>query len=253
MRIVVLQHVDCEPPAAYLPVLADAGPVLTIRLGVDELPGPEGIDAIVAMGGPMGVNDIADHPWLRNEVDFIADVLSHGGATWGVCLGAQLLAAALGARVYPGPAPEVGVDEVTLTAEAAGDPVFAALPAALPALHWHGDTFDLPDGAARLASSPHYQNQAFRHGSSYGLQFHLETPAALAQRWLELAGYRNSLQAALGEEGEKTLLADLRSREAEILAAATTAMTRWTTLLATAKDRPSQTSPCGTTRSRSAP
>ena len=94
---------------------------------------------------------------------------------FGACLGVQLLASALGAHVYPGPVPEVGVHDVHLTAEGRADPLFAHLPDTLPALQWHSDTFDLPDGAVRLLTSPAYENQAFRWGDvAYGVQFHLE-------------------------------------------------------------------------------
>ena len=98
----------------------------------------------------------------------------------------------------PGPAPEVGVWPVRLTAAAAEDPVFAAAPASFPALHWHGDTYDLPPGATRLAESEAYPEQAFRHGRSLGLQFHLEVPASLARQWAELPAYERSMEAALG-------------------------------------------------------
>jgi GMP synthase-like glutamine amidotransferase len=231
VRIIVLRHVDCEPPAAYLPALVARGPVTTVRLGVDDLPDPQDVDVVVAMGGPMGVYDVEAYPWLRDEVAFIAAVVERGGAVWGVCLGAQLLAAALGAKVYPGPAPEVGVAEVMLTEDAATDAVFAGLPAAFPALHWHGDTFDLPCGAVRLASSEQYENQAFRYGASYGLQFHLEASAELAAQWLEVEEYRASLRAALGESGEAILLGALRDRGPEIAEAAATVIRHWTALV----------------------
>jgi GMP synthase (glutamine-hydrolysing) len=231
MRIVVLQHIDCEPAAGYLPVLTDHGPVTTIRMGTDSLPSPSTVDVVVAMGGPMGVNDVEDHPWLRDEVTFLSQVIDRGGAVWGVCLGSQLLAAALDAKVCQGPAPEVGVAEVTLTDSAATDPVLAGWPTGFPALHWHGDTFDLPEGAVHLASTQQYENQAFRHGLSYGLQFHLEASADLAATWLEIPAYRDSLRATLGHEGERLLLDGLRAHEATILATATTVMTRWLTLL----------------------
>ena len=102
----------------------------------------------------------------------------------GVCLGAQQLAAALGAPVTRGPAPEYGVGEVHLTTEAIGDPVFGPAPSPLPCVHWHGDTFGLPEGAVRLAGNDAYENQAFRVGArAYGLQFHVEVTASLVAHW----------------------------------------------------------------------
>ena len=102
----------------------------------------------------------------------------------GVCLGAQQLAAALGADVTPGPAPECGVGEVHLTTAAIEDPVFGPAPTPLPCVHWHGDTFSLPWGAVRLARNDAYENQAFRVGErAYGLQFHVEVTASLVAHW----------------------------------------------------------------------
>ena len=120
---------------------------------------------------------------------------------WGVCLGVQLLAASLGAPVYPGPEPEVGLLPVSLTGEARSDPVFGEAPHELVTLQWHGDTFDLPDGAVRLASSPAYANQAFRFERAYGVQFHLEVSAEMAREWAEVPEYVTSLERTLGVDG----------------------------------------------------
>ncbi len=113
------------------------------------------------MGGPVGAYDDALHPWLGPEKQLIAEAVRAGTPFWGVCLGAQLLAASLGASVAPGPLPEVGVLPVELTAAAANDPVFAAAPASFDAFHWHGDTYELPPGAVQLARSERYEQQAF--------------------------------------------------------------------------------------------
>jgi len=174
--VLVLQHIACEPPGVYEDVLRERGATLH-RVEVDagdELPDWRELDAIVAMGGPMSANDDAELPWLRDEKELVAAAVRAGTPFWGVCLGLQLLAASLGARVYAGEEPEVGVLAVELTEEGRRDPVFAALPPAFPTLQWHGDTFDLPDGAVRLAGSPAYLNQAFRFENAYGVQFHLE-------------------------------------------------------------------------------
>jgi GMP synthase-like glutamine amidotransferase len=231
MHIAVLQHIDCEPAAAYLPVLSEHGSVTTVRMGSDDLPQPSDVDAVVTMGGPMGVHDVVEYPWLRDEVTFLTRAIDHGAAVWGVCLGAQLLATALGAEVYPGPEPEVGVAEVTLTESATTDPVLSGVSTGFPALHWHGDTFDLPEDAVHLASTARYGNQAFRHGLSYGLQFHLETSAELAATWLHVPAYRDSLRETLGDRGEQLLLDGLRAHETGILTTAATVMTRWLSLL----------------------
>jgi len=112
---------------------------------------------------------------------------------------AGALAASLGARTYPGPAPEVGVLPVELTAEGAEDPVFRGLPARFLTLQWHGDTFDLPEGSVRLAGSGAYPNQAFRFGeTAYGVQFHLEVSPELAREWADVPEYAEALERVLG-------------------------------------------------------
>lgn len=128
-------------------------------------------DLLVVMGGPMGVYDTADYPWIAPEIDGIAARIAVGRRTLGVCLGSQMIAAALGARVYPGHGPEVGfaplanLDMESPLAHLAG----------VAMLHWHGDTFDLPAGARRLASTARYANQAFAVGDHVlALQFHGE-------------------------------------------------------------------------------
>lgn len=227
MRILVLRHVDCEPPAAYLPLLEQHADVTTVRVGVDPLPPRHEFAAVVAMGGPMSVNDRVAFGWLSEEIDFIATVVEDGIPYWGVCLGAQLLAAALGATVYEGPAPEVGIHQVALTDEGAVDPLFGALPGTFDVLQWHSDTFDLPEGATLLATSPPYPHQAFRHANSYGVQFHLETPAELAAEWLGIDAYRRSLHEALGPHGDAILLDGLREAETRLIGYAHTLMGEW--------------------------
>ena len=131
----------------------------------------------------------------------MAEAVGEGLPFLGVCLGVQLLAAALGARVYEAERAEVGLLEVELTAEGRDDPLFAGFDERFLSLQWHGDTFDLPPGAARLARSPLASNQAFRVGErAYGVQFHLEVTGAMAREWGEVPAYRRSLRETLGEE-----------------------------------------------------
>jgi GMP synthase (glutamine-hydrolysing) len=194
--LLVLQHLDCEPPAAYEDELLDRGLALArVRLDEgDELPDWSAYSAIIAMGGPMGAYDDALHPWLGPEKRLIAEAARAGKPFWGVCLGAQLLAASLGAKVAPGPAPEVGVLPVELTADAARDPVFSAAPASFPAFQWHGDTFELPPGAVQLARSQMYEQQAFVFANAYALQFHLEVDSQLAAEWGDVPAYAHDLE-----------------------------------------------------------
>lgn len=215
MRVLILQHIGCEPPGEYEDVLRERGALLH-RVELDEgepLPSQGSFDAIVAMGGPMSVNDEDALPWLRDEKALIADAVRSGIPYWGACLGVQLLAASLGARVYAGAAPEVGLMPVRLTEEGARDPVTGVLPAELLTLQWHGDTFDLPEGAVRLAGSPAYPNQAFRYERAYGVQFHLEVSLDMARAWAEVPEYAASLDRALGPGSLPRLIEDYRAEE----------------------------------------
>jgi GMP synthase-like glutamine amidotransferase len=213
MRILVLQHIACEPPGVFEDVLRERAHEL-VRVELDEgEPLPEGaFDAIVAMGGPMSVNDEAEHPWLVAEKEAIARHVRSGKPFWGSCLGAQLLAAALGARVYAGPAPEVGVLGIELTPEGRADPVLGGLPAEIDTLQWHGDTFDLPEGGVLLASSPAYANQAYRVGRvAYAVQFHVEVTEAMGEEWADVPAYAEYADRVLGPGGSDRLLAEFRA------------------------------------------
>jgi len=183
---VLAQHAPHEGPGLVAPALAAAGIGLdVVRLDRgDDLPALDDLGGVVSRGGAMGVHDEAEFAWLAPERRWLAAAVEAGLAVLGVCLGAQQLAAALGAEVVTGPAPEVGTGEVTLTPEGLDDPVLGPDGPRLAAVHWHGDTFAIPDGAVRLASSDRYSNQAFRYGDrAYGLQFHVEVDRELADLW----------------------------------------------------------------------
>ena len=198
--LLVLQHIACEPPAAFEDQLRSRGLEL-VRVELDEgerLPDWRDFAATIVMGGPMGAYEDDAHSWLEEEKRQIGEAARAGHPIWGVCLGAQLLAGALGARVYPGEEAEVGLLAVELTAAADDDPVFSDAPSSFPTLQWHGDSFDLPDGATLLASSPAYANQAFCFERSYGLQFHLEVTPELAARWGGVPAYAESLEKIRG-------------------------------------------------------
>jgi GMP synthase-like glutamine amidotransferase len=200
-NVLVLQHIACEPPGVFEDVLRERGAALE-RVELDEgerLPSPGGHDAIVVMGGPMGVYDTEAFPWLVAEQRFLRDAIDAGTAVFGACLGAQLVAGCLGARVMPAPVPEVGILDVVLTAEGRADAVTGGLPERFPVLQWHSDTFDLPAGATLLASSEAYANQAFRVGIAvYAVQFHVEVTAAMLEEWAAVPAYEAALQRVLG-------------------------------------------------------
>jgi GMP synthase-like glutamine amidotransferase len=229
VKALVLQHIACEPLGVFEDVLRERGAELH-RVELDEgepLPDWREFDAIVAMGGPMSANDDDALPWLSDEKRLIADAVRAGVPYWGVCLGVQLLAASLGARVYPGPDPEVGLLPVHLTEDGRSDPVFGEVSGELVTLQWHGDTFDLPDGSTRLASSPAYANQAFRFGRAYGVQFHLEVSAEMAREWAEVPEYVTSLERTLGATEAPAFLAAIEQRAPEMRAAGRALFERW--------------------------
>jgi GMP synthase (glutamine-hydrolysing) len=227
--LLALQHIYCEPPAAYEDELRARGhDVVRVELDAQEaLPDWREFAGLIVMGGPMGAYDDDVHHWLREEKRLLREAVEADVPVWGVCLGAQLLAASLGAEVRQGPRAEVGILPVELTPAAAGDPVFAGLPPRFPTLQWHSDTFELPEGATLLASSPAYLNQAFVVRRAYGLQFHLEVGPELLAEWAEVPAYAESLEAILGPGSVPRLLEQVSEKADELLPLARRLFGRW--------------------------
>jgi GMP synthase-like glutamine amidotransferase len=238
MRVLILQHIACEPPGVYEDVLDERGvEIVRVELDAGQTP-PDwrSVNAIIAMGGPMSVNDDID--WLNREKALIADAVRAGTPFFGACLGAQLLASSLGARVYVGPTPEVGMLPVTLTGDAFDDPVFAGLPREFMTLQWHSDTFDLPAGAVRLAGSSEYPNQAFRWGTgAYAVQFHIEVTSRMACEWAEVPAYKRSLEQTLGPGSFPALLREFDDHVEAMSATARRLFARWLDAAAVAPAR----------------
>ena len=189
--VLILRHMLHEPGGTLETALTNAG--LTFRY-VDlfqELPARLPLDesaGLIVLGGAMNVDQTEQYPFLTAEVKWIEQALSAELPLLGICLGSQLLAKTLGAKVYPGRRKEIGWYSVELMAAAADDRLFAQS-GVRTVFQWHGDTFDLPAGAAHLARSPVCENQAFRYGrGAYGLQFHIEMTAAMIDDWLTEAG-----------------------------------------------------------------
>ncbi len=209
MKLLCLQHVPFEGPAAIGEWAEDRGFEVSVFKVWEKRPFPvlRDVDLLAVMGGPMNVDEEPLYPWLAEEKKFIAAAVRAGKKMIGVCLGAQLIARALGKRVYKNSQKEIGWWPVTWTPEARRHAFFEGFPETTVVFQWHGDTFDLPDGAVHLAKSEACMNQAFLYeGRVLGLQFHLETtPESAALRVkncadeLVPAKYIQSGESILGE------------------------------------------------------
>ncbi len=190
----ILRHLAFEGLGSFGPVLEQEGYRLThAEAGIDALPDPLAADLVVVLGGPIGVNDTDAYPYMKVERDWLVPRLAARRPTLGICLGAQLMAAALGAKVASMPQKEIGFTPLTLT-EAGGKSPLSHL-GNVPVLHWHGEAFEIPDGADHLAETAACPTQAFAMGPAIlGLQFHPEAGELPGfERWLighsvELAG-----------------------------------------------------------------
>lgn len=206
MNVHVLQHVPFEGLGSIETWLSGRHANLgyTRFYELTRLPELDGLDLVIALGGPMSVNDEEQFPWLQAEKQFLRAAIECGTAVVGICLGAQLIASALGARVYPNPVKEIGWLEIVAT-PAVGE--LFRFPEQATVFHWHGETFDLPAGATRLAQSATCVNQAFQIGRNVlGLQFHLETTPA-------------SVTAMLADDCDELVPGPAIQSEAEIRAA----------------------------------
>ena len=185
MRVLVLQHEWDDGPGYLGEALEKRGAVLdVVRLDRNEsIPDIATYDMLLILGGEMNVYQEDRHTWLAPENHLIRQAVEADKAILGICLGGQLLAKALGARVHLGSAQEIGLVPITLTAEGQNDTLFSGL-SAPEAVEWHDDTFEIPNGAVRLASSTACANQAFRYGQrAYGLQFHPEVSPEMLASW----------------------------------------------------------------------
>ncbi|HVY97020.1 MAG TPA: type 1 glutamine amidotransferase, partial [Solirubrobacterales bacterium] len=194
-----IQHVPWETPHRILDLCGGLAVRTAKPLAGQALPGHDEIAGAVVMGGPMNVDEVERFPGLAAEREWLAEALRRGMPLLGICLGAQLLARALGAEVRPGEAKEIGFAPVEV--HDAADPVLGRLAPSTEVLHWHGDVFELPPGAAPLASSALTEHQAFRHGDAWGLLFHPEADFALVEAWLAVPEMIDEALESLGEEG----------------------------------------------------
>lgn len=189
-KFLVIEQVAHEDTGVFGPMIEQAGFELLVARMHHKNPvpaNPAEFEGILVMGGPMNADQTGRHPWLADQLELIAKAARQNIPVLGVCLGSQLVAAALGARVYAGEKPEIGWYGVDFTASAADDPLFGGFPRSLKVFQWHGQTFDLPPGATLLAGSSLFPHQAFRAGeSTWGVQFHLEITVGHVSNWLEI-------------------------------------------------------------------
>ncbi len=207
MNIHIIQHVSFEPPAMIAEWAEMREYPVTYSFTFEKnihWPSVNDIDMLVIMGGPMSVDDEDKFEWLKAEKAFIKEVIASGEIVLGICLGSQLLAEALGAKVYPNKEKEIGFFPVTKTREGKRDEVFSNSPESWNVFHWHGDTFDLPDEAVHLFESAACKHQVFRKGNCTGIQFHPEVNSALLRSMID--NERHELVKADHVQTEKEIL-----------------------------------------------
>lgn len=209
-RVLALQFIWDDPPG-YLGEIMDEHQIACHVVNVEEeaVPDPVDYDACIAMGGPQHIGHNETYPYLVGVTRAIRRAVEHEVPYLGLCLGGQLLASAMGAQVKKHTRASIGFYEIEFTDEGKKDPLFKGLPGYQQVIHWHEDTFDIPDGAVQLATNSHTQNQAFRYGyNAYGTQFHIELTPAMLDVWLYYPEYRQEIVRALGEEAADTFISD---------------------------------------------
>ena len=224
-----IRHICFEDLGSFEAPLRDAGYEIEYIDVAEREPAtldPLGADLLVVLGGPIGVYDHDAYPVVTDEILLLRSRLAADLPTLGICLGAQLMAAAFGARVYPGPAKEIGWSTLDLSDMAASNPL--AVLGDVPVLHWHGDTFDLPDSCRLLASTPLCRNQAFARGPNIlGLQFHPEVLGARFEHWL--LGHASEL--ATSGISAVALRSDARQSAGELETAGAAMLADWLSCL----------------------
>jgi GMP synthase (glutamine-hydrolysing) len=196
MSVLIIKNVAAEGPGTIESFLRDNGiSRRTVEIYREALPSADDFEVLIMLGGPMSVNETDIYPYITAEEGLVREFIEKGKKVFGVCLGAQIMAKALGAKVYPGPEKEIGWYDIELLGEGLRDPLMHRLaihPRAgdfwrrFKVFHWHGETFDIPVGAERLARSDLFANQAFRYGQgAYAFQFHIEVEKGTIYEWLK--------------------------------------------------------------------
>ncbi|QWR77525.1 type 1 glutamine amidotransferase [Candidatus Magnetomonas plexicatena] len=190
MSTLIIKNIGNEGPGTIEDYLkSNSKPYTVIYMKEERPPKGDNYDSLVILGGPMSVNETDKYPFLIEEEALLKDFIDKGKKVLGICLGSQMIAKVLGEQVYKGPAPEIGWYDINVTEAAKDDRAFSKLivpgTSTLKVFHWHGETFDIPVGAKRLASSELYPNQAFKYKDNvYAFQFHIEVNKQMVMEWM---------------------------------------------------------------------
>jgi GMP synthase (glutamine-hydrolysing) len=230
-KILVFQHVPYEPLGTLDPLLKEAGfRIRYVNFGRDpqQRPSLDRYAALIVLGGPMNAHQIDTYPNLAAEVEMIREAVDDGMSVLGICLGAQLLAKALGGRVARNEHREIGWYDVRLTAAGRADPVLSSFASRQRVFQWHEDGISLPPDVPPLASSPASPVQAFRYGDhAYGFQFHLEVDASLVERWLTVPANQPMLAAESGRVDPQQIRQQTNEWIGELQALSRRTFSRW--------------------------
>jgi len=202
-------HVPFEGPGAIQDWVGEKGHQLQYIRFYEEfsLPDASAVDLLIIMGGPMDVFDYHVHPWMGDEIEWVKEFIDSGKPVLGICLGAQIIAAALGEEVYPGPHKEIGWHNLQFFPSLGDHKIFKELPVTRKVFHWHGDTFNIPEGATRIAASQAFPNQGFIYKNKViALQFHLEVNPDSVRELVE--NCRNELEEGTHIQSEKEILSE---------------------------------------------
>ncbi|OHB86731.1 MAG: hypothetical protein A3D13_01160 [Planctomycetes bacterium RIFCSPHIGHO2_02_FULL_40_12] len=214
MKVIIIKHIDIEGPGTIGDFLDGSGiPYHVIDIFNGE-PLPDSLSdtsAVIVLGGPMNVYEEDKYPFLKQEDEFLKEVIEKGLPTLGFCLGAQLIAKAKGAIVKKAPQKEIGWFQISLNKNGSSDPLFQEFPVEVDVFQWHGDTFDIPDGAVKLAESELCPNQAFRIGNNiYGLQFHVEVTDEMIYQWMD--AYKNEVNSLKGIVDPDRIISETKAK-----------------------------------------
>jgi len=208
-KLLVFQHVAHEILGTLDPLLRNSGfrmKYVNFERNPDAKPNIDNYDGLIVLGGPMNVDQVDEYPNLLTEMELIRQAVNENMPVLGICLGSQLLAKALGAKVRKNKKPEIGWYDVTPTSEGTKDNLISRFDGTEKIFQWHGDTFELPNGAVHLASSEFCTNQAFKYGDNvYGFQFHLEVETRLIERWLRVPENKKDIENTNGEISADTI------------------------------------------------